>query len=82
MGIGERPWSDFVIYTNKGISVQRVAFKKEFWNKKLLPKLISFYDNCVGPQIVKPPSPPWITDAKFVKRYMSLSFIICVYLSL
>lgn len=54
MAIGERPWCDFVIYTNKGISVQRIAFNEEFWKNKLLPKLLSFFDNCVGPEIVSP----------------------------
>ena len=54
MAIGERPWCDFVIYTNKGLSVQRIAYNEEFWKTKLLPKLTSFYDNCIGPEIVSP----------------------------
>ena len=31
MGIGKRPWCDFVIYTTKGISVERVLFDKHYW---------------------------------------------------
>ena len=54
MAIGERPWCDFVIYTTKGVSVQRVLFNKKFWLDDLLPKLVSFYDNCVIPEIVSP----------------------------
>ena len=54
MAIGCRPWCDFVVYTNKGINVERVRFSESFWNDKLLPKLISFYDNCVVPEIVSP----------------------------
>ena len=57
MAIGERPWCAFVIYTNKGISVQRVAFNQEFWNNKPLLKLTFFYDNCIGPEIFSPLHP-------------------------
>ena len=48
MGIDDRPWCDFVIYTNKEVSVQRIAFNEDIWNNKLLPKLTSFYDNCTA----------------------------------
>ena len=54
MGIGERLWCDFVIYTCKGITIERINFDPHFWNDELLPKLISFYDNCVAPEIVSP----------------------------
>ena len=54
MAIGCRPWCNFVVYTNKGINVERVSFNERFWNDKLLAKLISFYDNCVVPEIVSP----------------------------
>jgi hypothetical protein len=51
MAIGERPWSDFVVYTMKGISIQRIPFNHTFWTDKLFPKLNSFYDNCVLPEL-------------------------------
>ena len=54
MAIGCRPWCDFVVYTKKGVSVQRVKFNQSFWDDKLLKKLTSFYDNCVAPEIVSP----------------------------
>ena len=54
MGIGEISWCDFVIYTKRGIHVQRIWFDEAFWNLELLPKLTSFYDNCVVPEIVSP----------------------------
>lgn len=54
MAIGERPWCDFVVFTLKGISVQRIPFDKDFWNIRLLPKLLSFYDNCIVPELVSP----------------------------
>ena len=52
--MGERPWCDFVIYTTQGISVQRILFDNDYYNKELLPKLVSFYDNCNAPEIVSP----------------------------
>lgn len=54
MAIGERPWCDFVVFTLKGISVQRIRFETAYWTDKLLPKLTSFYDNCVAPELVSP----------------------------
>jgi hypothetical protein len=54
MALGERPWCDFVLFTLKGISVQRICFNETYWTTKLLPKLTSFYDNCVAPELVSP----------------------------
>ena len=57
MGIGEQPWCDFVIYTKKGLSAQRIPFDCKFWEDKLLPKLVTFYDNCAAPETVSPLHP-------------------------
>lgn len=57
MAIGERMWCDFVIFTLKGISVQRIFFDQDYWTIRLLPKLVSFYDDCVAPEIVSPVHP-------------------------
>ena len=57
MAIGERPWCDFVVFTGKGLSVQRIEFDKSFWKDRLLPKLVDFYNNCVVPEIVSPVHP-------------------------
>ena len=54
MAIGERPWCDFVVFTLKGINVQRIRFDTVYWTSKLLPKLTLFYDNCVAPELVSP----------------------------
>ncbi len=42
MAIGERPWCDFVVFTLKGISIQRIPYNQSYWTSKLLPSLISF----------------------------------------
>lgn len=54
MAVGGRPWSDFVVYTPKGISVERIPFNKDYWETTILLKLVQFYDNCLGPEIVSP----------------------------
>ena len=54
MGIEERSWCDFVLYTKRGIHVHKICFDGAFWNQELLPKLTSFYDNCVASEIVIP----------------------------
>ena len=53
MAIGERAWCDFVVYTQKGLSVQHIYFNKIFW-ENAFTKLKLFYDNCVVPEIVSP----------------------------
>ena len=47
-------WCDFVIYTTKGIAVNRVHFSEELWSNQLLPCLIKFYSKCIAPEIVSP----------------------------
>lgn len=54
LAIGDRPWCDFVVYTTKGISIQRIKFDRNHWENTLLPKLTEFYDNCLAPEIVSP----------------------------
>jgi len=54
MAITKQKWCDFVIFTNKGISVQTIDIDPKFWVNELLPKLISFFDNCFAPAIVCP----------------------------
>lgn len=40
MGIGERLWCDFVVYTTMGLCVQRIPYNEDFWINKLRPKLV------------------------------------------
>ena len=53
MAVGECTWCDFVVYTQKGCSIQQIYFNKIFWDN-LLSKLTTFYDNCVVAEIVSP----------------------------
>ena len=53
MGVTKRQWCDFIVYTEKGMSIERIEFDSEFW-EDLLHCLIEFYDNCLGPEIVSP----------------------------
>ena len=54
MAVGQRAWCDFVIYTTKGLSIERIKFDREYWTNTLLPKLEAFYDNCNAPELVSP----------------------------
>ena len=54
MAVGKRPWCDFVVFTKKGISVERIMSDKNFWQHTLFPKLEAFFDDCLGPEIVSP----------------------------
>ena len=54
MAIGGRTWCNFVIYTEKGISVERISFDELFWETKLLPKLVQYWECCIAPEIVAP----------------------------
>ena len=54
LAITQRKWCDFVVYTNKGVSVERISFDSDLWENKLLPKLTQFYDYCLCPAIISP----------------------------
>ena len=53
MGVTQRKWCDFIVYTEKGLSIQRIYFDELYW-MNLLTKLQDFYDNCLAPEIVCP----------------------------
>ena len=54
MAIGHRTWCDFIVYTTKGMSIERIYFENLFWDGELLPKLTNFYNNCFAPKILHP----------------------------
>ena len=54
MRIGEHLWWDFIIYTSKGIDIERVNFDEQFLKYELLFKLVGFYHNGVASEIVSP----------------------------
>ena len=54
LAMTQRKWCDFVVNTPKGLSIERVPFDRDFWKSELLPKLTSFFDNCLGPEIISP----------------------------
>ncbi len=43
-----------MVFTNRGISVERVTFNEDYWQHTLVPTLEAFFDNCLGPEIVSP----------------------------
>ena len=43
MGVTQRNWCDFIVYTEKGLSIQHIYIDEVFW-KDLLTKLEEFYE--------------------------------------
>lgn len=50
--ITDRETSLFVIYGPNYMHVQEIARDRNFWNTKMLPHLISFFHNCLLPELV------------------------------
>lgn len=50
MALYEVQWADFVVWTTKGISVERITFDETLW-QEMLKKLHSFYLNSVIPEL-------------------------------
>lgn len=50
MALYEVEWCDFVIWTRKGINVQRIPFNKDLWSE-MLPKLEKFYLTGMIPEL-------------------------------
>ena len=50
LGVYELNWVDFVVWTKKGISVQRIKFCDATWHS-MLQKLKEFYIGCVVPEM-------------------------------
>ena len=57
MAVGMHQWCDFATYTQKGIHVERIKYNDSFWKEQLLPKLVSFFEKCIAPEIVAPQYP-------------------------
>jgi hypothetical protein len=43
MAVCQLPWVDFVIWTKKGMSVQRINRDQDLWSNRIVPKLREFY---------------------------------------
>ncbi|XP_046550827.1 uncharacterized protein LOC124260546 [Haliotis rubra] len=50
MAIAQREWCDFVVWTLKGISIQRIAFDKLKW-EEMFQKLKRFYVTAIVPEL-------------------------------
>lgn len=56
LAITKRSWCDFVVWTPKGISVERIQFDPSFW-QAMVPKLDSFYHDAILPELTAPEHP-------------------------
>ena len=51
----DKEWCDFVVRTEKSIHIERIYRDKDWWNQQL-PKLKTFYDNALLPELACPRS--------------------------
>ena len=57
MAITDTKWCDFVVWTPKGVSIQRIMYDHTFWTDQMLPKLLGFYDTALLPELAAPEHP-------------------------
>ena len=57
LAILKREWCDFIVWTPKGLFVERICFDNDFWYHHCLPSLKSFYYGVMLPEIVYPRHP-------------------------
>ncbi|XP_063217698.1 uncharacterized protein LOC134540509 [Bacillus rossius redtenbacheri] len=55
--ITRRKWCDFVVWTTKGISIERIVRDDCFWLEKMESKLLRFFNNCLLPELADPCRP-------------------------
>lgn len=56
LGITGRNWCDFTVWTPKGLSTERIAFDKPFW-ESMIQKLEKFFDTALLPELAAPQHP-------------------------
>lgn len=53
MAITKRKWCDFVVWTPKGISIERIKADSSFW-ERIVPKLDAFWNTAILPELAAP----------------------------
>ena len=56
LGITRRKWCDFVVWTPKGLSIERIIFHHDFW-ESMKQKLEVFFDTAILPELAAPQYP-------------------------
>ena len=57
LAITNRKWCDFVVWTPKGLSIERINADATFWTETMLPKLLAFYNTALLPELAAPEHP-------------------------
>ena len=52
MAITGAKWCDYILYTFKGMHVQRVFYNENFWSSDILPRVEHFYFNHFAPYVL------------------------------
>ena len=56
LAITRRPWCDFVVWTPKGMLVERIRFDPKFW-EDIKSKLVRFHREAILPELTLPRHP-------------------------
>ena len=57
MAILRVKYCDFVVWTLKDMSIERIIFDEQLWNAVMLPRLEKFYFSYLLPEILLPNYP-------------------------
>ncbi|KAI4454827.1 exonuclease phage-type/recb c-terminal domain-containing protein [Holotrichia oblita] len=52
LNITKKEFCDFIIFTKDDFHVERIFKDRELWHEQMLPKLQSFYRECILPEII------------------------------
>ena len=55
--VSEAPWCDFCVWTSKDFAIERI-YSDEAWQLEQIPKLDSYFRECILPEIVCPKAKP------------------------
>ena len=52
MAITGAKWCDYILYTIKGMHIERVLFNEQMWSASILPRVEHFYFNHFAPHFL------------------------------
>lgn len=52
--ITQQQYCIFALWTPLGLKMEKILRDDDFWNKKMVNKLVQFYEHCVLPELLDP----------------------------
>ena len=56
--VSEAPWCDFCVWISKDLAIERIYSDEASWQLEQIPKLDSYFHECILPEIVCPKAKP------------------------